>query len=77
METLPLNKLFSEDELDKIIDIGIFLGSERAKDENIDFEIQYNINNGNNSVVDNYAKRLNTDTLNTHEQSIINKYKDM
>lgn len=77
MNTLPLNELFSEEELDKIIDRGISLGSERARDENIKFQIQYTISNGNSSVVAGYAERLNTNTLNTREQSIINKYKDM
>ena len=76
-ETMPLNELFSEEELDKIIDNGISLATERAKDEGIDFELKYNLNNGNNNIVNGYTKRLNTNTLNKKEQSIINKYKDM
>ena len=83
-EILPLNELFSEDEINKIIDTGVSLASERAReqeskrarDEGIEFEVKYNLNNGNNHIVDEYAQRLNTDTLTAKELSVINKYKD-
>ncbi len=76
-EILPLNELFSEDEINKIIDTGVSLASERARDEGIEFEVKYNLNNGNNHIVDEYAQRLNTDTLTPKELSVINKYQDM
>ena len=76
-DNIALNELFSEDELNTILDKGISLGIERAKDENINFEINYDLRNGNGQTVDEYTKRLNNKTLNDREQSIINKYEKM
>jgi len=69
-----LNEMFNEQELNEIIDKGLILGIERAKDENILDEINYNIKNGEHSQLKNYKKRLYSNTLNEKEKEIINKY---
>lgn len=76
-DLVPLNELFSTEEINNIIDKGLSLGIERARDENIDVDVTYSIQNGNDKEMNQYANRLNNKSLNENEQSIIDRYKDM
>ena len=77
METISLNKLFTQVELNKIIKNGIKTGVERANDEGLIFNINYSTLNGNNAEAYDYTNRLMNDSLNDKDNSIINKYKEL
>jgi hypothetical protein len=78
MEEVLIKDLLKDNiELNQSIDKGISLGVERAKDENINFAVNYNIKNGNNTNIDDYNSRLVNGKLAPKEQKIINKYKDL
>ena len=70
-----LNEIFNEKELNGIIDNGLKLGIERAKDENILDEIDYNLKNGENNELENYKNRLCSNNLTNKDKELIHKYK--
>ena len=72
-----LNDIFNDKELNEIIEKGLKIGLERANDENILNDIDYNIKNGEHSELDDYKKRLYSNSLNQREKNIIEKYRDI
>ena len=74
---VSIKDVFTSNELDEIINKGVLLGLERAKDENIELDIDYHLSNGEDNNIEEYKKRLNNNSLNDYDKKIINKYKEL